>query len=207
MPKAEVDRRVDELLDGFDLADRGSDKVGGYSKGMKQRLALARALVHKPDLLFLDEPTAGLDPLAARHVHEMVSQMARTEGGTVFLTTHNLIEAQRLCDRVGVMEHGQLVALGKPHDLARRLVRNLTVEFEIAPEDRALAIEALQAGPGKVADGQRNGLVAVTGAEREAIPDMIGRLVNAGVHIYEVIPQEPSLEDVYFALHGEEVAA
>ena len=118
--------------------------------------------------------------------------MARTEGGTVFLTTHNLVEAQRLCDRVGVMEHGQLVALGKPHDLARRLVRNLTVEFEIAPEDRALAIEALQAGPGKVADGQRNGLVAVTGAEREAIPDMIGRLVNAGVHIYEVIPQEPS---------------
>ena len=207
VPKAEVDRRVDELLDGFDLADRGSDKVGGYSKGMKQRLALARALVHKPDLLFLDEPTAGLDPLAARHVHEMVSQMARTEGGTVFLTTHNLVEAQRLCDRVGVMEHGQLVALGKPHDLARRLVRNLTVEFEIAPEDRALAIEALQAGPGKVADSQRNSHLAVTGAEREAIPDMISRLVSAGVHIYEVIPQEPSLEDVYFALHGEEVAA
>jgi ABC-2 type transport system ATP-binding protein len=207
VPKTEVDRRVDELLDGFDLADRGGDKVGSYSKGMKQRLALARALVHKPDLLFLDEPTAGLDPLAARHVHEMVSHMARTEGGTVFLTTHNLVEAQRLCDRVGVMEHGQLVALGKPHDLARRLVRNLTVEFEIAPEDRVLAIEALQAGPGKVADGQRNGLVTVTGAEREAIPDMIGRLVNAGVHIYEVIPQEPSLEDVYFALHGEEVPA
>ena len=96
MPKAEVDRRVDELLDGFDLADRGGDKVGGYSKGMKQRLALARALVHKPDLLFLDEPTAGLDPLAARHVHEMVSHMARSEGGTVFLTTHNPVSYTHL---------------------------------------------------------------------------------------------------------------
>ena len=121
VPKAEVDRRVAELLDGFDLADRGGDKGGRLQQGMKQRLAWREALVHKPDLLFLDEPTAGLDPLAARHVHEMVSHgEARTEGGTVFLTTHNLVEAERLCDRVGVMEHGQLVALGKPHDLARR---------------------------------------------------------------------------------------
>jgi ABC-2 type transport system ATP-binding protein len=207
VPKAAVARRIDDLLGAFDLAARGGDKVGGYSKGMKQRLALARAIVHQPDLLFLDEPTAGLDPLAARHVHAMVRQMVRTQGGTVFLTTHNLVEAQRLCDRVGVMEQGRLVALGQPHDLARRLVRNLTVEIEIAPEDQTIAVEALQGGPGKVGNGQRNGLVVVTGAERAAIPELIGRLVGAGVRIYEVSPQEPSLEDVYFALHGEEVAA
>ena len=207
VPKAEVDKRVDELLGVFDLAERGGDKVGGYSKGMKQRLALARAILHKPDLLFLDEPTAGLDPLAARHVHEMIRQMVRTQGGTVFLTTHNLVEAQRLCDRVGVMEQGRLVALGKPHDLARRLVRNLTVEIEIAPEDQAKAFEALQAGPGRVANGQRNDLLVVTGAERVAIPVLIGRLIGAGVRVYEVSPQEPSLEDVYFALHGEEAPA
>ncbi len=207
IPKAELDRRVDELLTTFDLADRGGDKVASYSKGMKQRLALARALLHKPDLLFLDEPTSGLDPLAARHVHDMVRRMVSADGGTVFLTTHNLVEAQRLCDRVGVMDHGVLVALGKPHELARRLVRNLTIEIEIEPDDRAKAFSALQAGPGKLGEGQRNGSVVVKGAEREAIPQLIGRLVSAGVRIYEVIPQEPSLEDVYFALHGEETSA
>jgi ABC-2 type transport system ATP-binding protein len=207
VPKAELDRRVDELLTTFDLADRGGDKVASYSKGMKQRLALARAILHKPDLLFLDEPTSGLDPLAARHVHDMVRRMVSADGGTVFLTTHNLVEAQRLCDRVGVMEHGVLVALGKPHELARRLVRNLTIEIEIEPDDRAKAFSALQAGPGKLVEGQRNGTVVVKGAEREAIPELIGRLVSAEVRIYEVIPQEPSLEDVYFALHGEETSA
>ncbi|MCB0003546.1 MAG: ABC transporter ATP-binding protein, partial [Anaerolineae bacterium] len=127
VPKDEVQARVDELLTGFDLIDRADDKAGGYSKGMKQRLALARTLLHKPEILFLDEPTSGLDPVAARQVHEMILQTTRQQGHTVFLCTHNLVEAQRLCDRVGVMEHGKLVALGSPRDLARQLVTNLTV--------------------------------------------------------------------------------
>ena len=203
VPKAEVKRRVDELLAAFDLAGRANDKVGEYSKGMKQRLALARTVVHEPTLLFLDEPTAALDPVAARQVHEMIPRTAR-EGRTVFINTHNLVEAQRLCDRVGVMEHGRLVAIGTPHELARRLVHNLSVEFELAPGSKDQALQALQGAPGVANAGQRNGTVIVSGAEREAIPDLIGVLVNAGVRIYQVTPQEPTLEDVYFALHESE---
>jgi ABC-2 type transport system ATP-binding protein len=201
VPKAEVKHRVDALLAAFDLTERADDKVGEYSKGMRQRLALARTVVHEPTLLFLDEPTAALDPVAARQVHEMILRTAR-EGRTVFINTHNLVEAQRLCDRVGVMEHGRLVVLGAPHELARRLVRNLSIEFELAPDSVVPALQALQALPGLTSASQRNGVIVVSGAEREAIPDLISALVDAGVRIYQVTPQEPTLEDVYFALHS-----
>jgi ABC-2 type transport system ATP-binding protein len=205
VPKAEVRQRVDALLAAFDLDERAEDKAGEYSKGMKQRLALARTVIHEPALLFLDEPTAALDPVAARQVHEMILRTAR-EGRTVFINTHNLVEAQRLCDRVGVMEHGRLVALGTPHELGRNLVRNVKVEFELAPNsvDRALqALHALPGTPVQASAGQRNGTLEVSGAEREAIPDLIAALVSADVRIYQVTPQEPTLEDVYFALHSD----
>lgn len=202
VPKGEVKPRVDALLAAFDLAERADDKVGEYSKGMKQRLALARTVLHQPTLLFLDEPTAALDPVAARQVHEMIQSRAR-EGRTVFINTHNLVEAQRLCDRVAVMEHGRLVAIGTPHELARSLGRNVSVEFELAPGSADQALQALRDLPVQVSAGQRNGTVVVNGAEREAIPDLIGLLVSAGLRIYQVTPQEPTLEDVYFALHGD----
>ena len=204
VPKDEVQARVDELLTGFDLIDRADDKAGGYSKGMKQRLALARTLLHKPEILFLDEPTSGLDPVAARQVHEMILQTTRQQGHTVFLCTHNLVEAQRLCDRVGVMEHGKLVALGSPRDLARQLVTNLTVDFEVDASSVPGALQALTAGGVTASAGQQAGTILASGAAREQIPDQVSLLVNAGIRIYGVTPQEPTLEDVYFALHGEE---
>jgi ABC-2 type transport system ATP-binding protein len=100
IPRGKVAGRVNSLLTEFELADRADEKVAGYSKGMKQRLALARALLHQPEVLFLDEPTSGLDPVAARHVHTLAENLARREGCTVLLCTHNLLEAQKLCDRV-----------------------------------------------------------------------------------------------------------
>lgn len=200
VPKAEVRTRVKELLATFDLLDRADDKVGGYSKGMKQRLALARCLLHRPVLLFLDEPTAALDPVATRQVHDMILHSARA-GHTVFINTHNLIEAQRLCDRVGVMEHGRLAAIGAPHDLARRLVRALDVEIEVAPEDVPATERTLTARSGLSCTAQRQGVLLVSGAERTAIPDLLAALVSSGVRIYQVTPREPTLEDVYFALH------
>jgi ABC-2 type transport system ATP-binding protein len=204
VPEGMVDSRVRALLESFDLADRADEKVGGYSKGMKQRLALARALLHQPELLFLDEPTSGLDPVATRHVHELILRLSHEEKHTVFLCTHNLIEAQNLCDRVAVLEHGKLVALGTPHDLARQLGRRQRLEIELAPEGLPAALEVVQTRLGLAEPEKKNGIITVTGADHEAIPGLVAALVGAGVRIYRVTPQEPSLEDVYFALHGEE---
>jgi ABC-2 type transport system ATP-binding protein len=205
MPKAEVNQRVDELLAEFELADRAQEKVGGYSKGMKQRLALARALLHRPELLFLDEPTSGLDPVAAKHVHELIERLARREGRTVFLCTHNLVEAQKLCDRVAVLEHGRLVALGTPAELTRQYVRRLDVEVEVEPEQVEITLRVI---------GQLQGLVLgepvphntglkVTLTGRAAVPDLLAALVQAGVRVYRLAAQEANLEEVYFTLHGE----
>jgi ABC-2 type transport system ATP-binding protein len=204
VPEARVDSRVEELLDSFELADRADQKVGGYSKGMKQRLALARALLHQPELLFLDEPTSGLDPVAARHVHDLVLRLSHEEKHTVFLCTHNLIEAQNLCDRVAVLEHGRLVALGTPHELARQLGRSQRLEIEVAPEGLPAALNIVQARFGLSEPAPKDGIMTITGVGREVIPGLVAALVGAGVQIYRVTPQEPSLEDVYFALHGEE---
>jgi ABC-2 type transport system ATP-binding protein len=203
VPRAEVPPRVEALLESFELADRADEKVSGYSKGMKQRLALARALLHQPELLFLDEPTSGLDPVAARHVHELIVQLSREERHTVFLCTHNRIEAQNLCDRVAVLEHGRLVALGTPHELAQQLGGSQRLEIEIAPEGLAAALGVVKDHLGIVEPAHEDGTITLTGIGREATPGLVAALVGAGVRIYRVAPQEPSLEDVYFALHGE----
>jgi ABC-2 type transport system ATP-binding protein len=205
-PRERVTERVDSLLAEFELADRAAEKVGGYSKGMKQRLALARALLHEPELLFLDEPTSGLDPLAARHVHTLVENLARREGRTVFLCTHNLVEAQRLCDRVAVIERGRLLALGTPAGLTRRYVKRLDVELEVDPAQAGAALQALRDTPQLVvgAPKQEKEIILVTLPGYDAIPELLSTLVHKDFRIYRLAPREANLEEVYFALHGGE---
>src|SRR5512134_3801971 len=173
VPRADVPGRVNSLLTEFELADRADEKVGGYSKGMKQRLALARALLHQPEVLFLDEPTAALDPVAARHVHTLVENLARREGCTVFLCTHNLVEAQKLCDRVAVMEHGRLVALGTPSELTSQYVRRLDIDLEVDPNQLDLAMQTLKDVPQLVISPvkQEKELLTMTLSGRECIPE------------------------------------
>jgi len=206
VPQADVSDRVNSLLSEFELDDRADEKVGGYSKGMKQRLALARALLHKPELLFLDEPTSSLDPVAARHVHSLVENLARREGRTVFICTHNLVEAQRLCDRVAVMEYGRLMALGTPSELTRQYVKRLDVDLEVDPDQVTSASQILQGLPDLViaAPKRENGILTLTLSGREAIPELLAVLVQKGLHVYRLAPQEVNLEEVYFALHGGE---
>jgi ABC-2 type transport system ATP-binding protein len=204
VPRAEVPKRVDSLLAEFELAERAGEKVGTYSKGMKQRLALARALLHNPEVLFLDEPTAALDPVAARHVHVLVENLARREGCTVFLCTHNLVEAQRLCDRVAVMEHGRLVALGTPSELTRQYVKHLDVDLEVDPVQVDLALQVLQSVPQLVIGPpqREKDTLSITLSGRDAIPELLSILVGHGLRVYRLAPQEANLEEVYFALHG-----
>jgi ABC-2 type transport system ATP-binding protein len=205
VPRKVVGTRVQELLAEFDLADRAHEKVGGYSKGMRQRLALARALLHKPELIFLDEATSGLDPVSAHHVNELIERMARREGCTVFMCTHNLVEAQRLCDRVAILEHGQLVALGTPTELTRQYVRRLEVEIEVEEEQTEIALNMLRSMPQLVVGEPTNpnGAIVVTINRRDSIPDVLASMVHGHVRVYRMAPQEADLEQVYFTLHEE----
>jgi ABC-2 type transport system ATP-binding protein len=205
VPRASVKPRIQEMLTEFDLADRANEKVGGYSKGMKQRLALARALLHKPELLFLDEATSGLDPVSAHHVNELIERMARREGCTVFMATHNLVEAQRLCDRVAILEHGRLVALGTPTELTRQYVRRLDVEVEVAEEQIPTTLRVLRSLSQLVLGepSKPNGALVVTINKHESIPDVLAALVQNHIRVFRFAPQEANLEQVYFTLHEE----
>ena len=192
--------RTDALLAEFGIAERADDRVGGFSRGMKQRLSLARALVHDPDLLFLDEPTAGLDPVATQQLHQSVRQMARGRGRTVVLCTHNLVEAQALSDRVAVLGDGALLALGTPGELARRMAPRLEVSLELDPAQLATATSVIGTLDGLTVSPERAGMLRVAGIARERIPELAARLVGAGVSLYRLEPHEPSLTDAYFAL-------
>lgn len=201
VPRHMTAERVALLLDLFDLSERADDLVSGYSKGMQQRLALARALLHKPELLFLDEPTAGLDPVAIRQVHDLIMHLSREEGRSIVICTHNLTEAQQLCDRVAILEHGQVVALGTPAALRRELQQVQRLVLEVAPDCTTTTLACLDQAFGLSAEPQADGQIIVSGLERNAIPEVIAKLSQSGVRIYRAQPLEASLEDVYFALH------
>jgi ABC-2 type transport system ATP-binding protein len=193
--------RGEALLERLGLGERADERVGGFSSGMRQRLALARALLPDPTLLLLDEPTATLDPVASRDVRDLLAHLARAEGRSVLLCSHNLAEAQALCDRVVVLEHGRVIADGRPAALAAQLgVGSLRVDVD--PADAARAEQVLHAAGGTVASGPR-GKLAVTGLTGDAVPLAIAALVRADVRIHAVVPEDAALEDVYFALHAQ----
>lgn len=199
--------RVADLLEQFDLLGRRDELIGGFSRGMRQRLALARTLLHDPEAIFLDEPTAGLDPVGRRAVHDLIAELSRTGGRTIFLCTHDLAEAQKLCNRVGVMEDGSLVALGTPEELAHSLQKGVRLEIELderpgpallGPQTDAPA--ALTSVP-TLAWDEATHTASTWLPTRASIPGLIDSLVASGARIYGVKRQQPSLEDVYFALH------
>jgi ABC-2 type transport system ATP-binding protein len=196
--------RVNELLDLFGLAERADDRAGGFSKGMKQRLALARALLHEPELLFLDEPTAGLDPEAARHVMQLIAQLSRQKGRTVLLCTHNLDEAQRLCDRVAVMNKGALLAAGTLADLARTLWREAWVDVTLREPLTNQQITAVRAQR-EVSDVQVEGeTLAVKVVSDDSVPMLIITLAGLGAQMMRVNPRQHTLEEVYFELQEQQ---
>jgi ABC-2 type transport system ATP-binding protein len=203
VPPEVVKDRVAELLALFQLADRAGDRVGEYSKGMKQKLALARALVHQPEVLFLDEPTSGLDPVITRQVHDLIRELSRDGAHTVFLCTHNLAEAQRLCDRVAVLENGKLVALGSPNELARELWKGIHLEVETSHEALNAAIQVLGQMPDvrEVAQVMDQPVVTLSLTQRNQVPTLVAHLVDQGIPLYRLVPKDPTLEDIYFALH------
>ncbi len=204
IPVEKLSQRVLDILKFFGLQDRLDDKVETYSKGMKQRLALARALIHEPPLLFLDEPTSGLDPEAAQHVNELIAGLSQRSGQTIILATHNLLEAQRLCDRVAVMNKGRILAMGSLKELTRQLwpVTWVDITFCEAPAENVTGSLKSQRGVLQVT-GQREAL-QIQVESKEVIPQIVQHLAGCGASILKVNPRDYTLEDIYFALQAGE---
>jgi len=206
IPQAQLNSRVNEMLEFFGLAARATDKVETYSKGMKQRLALARALIHKPPLLFLDEPTSGLDPEAAQQVDDLIVNLGRTKEQTVILATHNLLEAQRLCDRVAIMNKGKILALGSLKELSQKLwpVTWVDILFHVKQSETVAVNIKTQPGVIQAMSDRTQNTLSVQVETNEVIPTVVRYLVEQGESILKVNPRDYTLEDIYFALQAGE---
>lgn len=196
--------RADELLARVGLEDAADRKVGGYSGGMQRRLDLALALVHEPRVLFLDEPTTGLDPQSRTALWEEVRRLADDDGVTVFLTTQYLEEADVLADRVGIIDAGRIVAEGTPAQL-KASIGAPTVEVAPAATADRDALPAVLAQFGQPMPPSTPGSVAVRlsgGSERASLVNIVRAIDDAGLQILEVRQHEPTLDDVFLAQTG-----
>jgi len=201
MTSQDCKTRIGELLGFFDLSKRARDRVGSYSKGMKQRLALARALLTRPELLYLDEPTSGLDPEVAKQVHDLILDVRLKDHHTVVLCTHHLYEAERLCDRVAVMGKGKVIAMGTLEQLRAEAAPEYKILFFFLASINNDAISVLKnhAGVEKVEErGERALLIQVK--NDKVTPILISLLVKMKMEIIGVEPQLASLEEIYFRL-------
>jgi ABC-2 type transport system ATP-binding protein len=193
-------RRTDvgALLERMGLEDKRSAPVGKLSGGQKQRLFIALALVSQPELVFLDELTTGLDPQARRSMWDLVREI-RDQGRTVFLTTHYMEEAERLCDRVAIIDHGKIVALDTPEGLIRGLGAEKRVVFSYPDEKRSLPLEHVA----EITRVERSGdRVEVYGRGERFISRVVGALEEAGIPFTDLRTEQPNLEDVFLALTG-----
>ncbi len=199
IPKAERKPRQNELLDRVGLTDAADRKVGGYSGGMKRRLDLALALVHRPSILFLDEPTTGLDPQSRTALWAEVSRLAREDGVTVFLTTQYLEEADVLADRVGIIDHGKIVAEGTPTALKAEIGRPSIHVIPCREEDRPRILSLLNRFGEQLGDDRD---LAVRLGEGIGMADVIRAMDAEGVVVDDVELRAPTLDDVFLAKTG-----
>jgi ABC-2 type transport system ATP-binding protein len=207
IPTPVAKKRVEELLKLMEISDRADEMVEKYSTGMKQRIAISKALVAKPPILLFDEPTLGLDPQAARNVRELVQKL-KSEGHTILLTTHYMEEADLLSDRIGIIDKGKIIALGTPEQLKERIQQKEVIHLEISgwfdqletvlnqlPEIENLIIKP----------GEKDSLYTVslqTANSRATIPHIIERVNVNGTHLVNMNIFKPSLEDVFIHLTG-----
>ena len=192
--------RIQELLEFFDLWTRRADKVAYFSKGMKQKLAIARALVHKPPVLLLDEPTAGLDPESAKEVREMVTQLSCGEKRAVLLCTHRLEDVEKLCSRVMIINKGRCIAEGTLGALQKKLVGApiLEVVLKLGSAEAADAVRRLAFVRSLKADESR--LLIAIDDPNSGTPEIVDAIVRAGGRILSVNPLKPSMEEIYLKL-------
>ena len=202
MPKVDREKRIRELLDPLELYERRGEPIGRWSRGMKQKLAVARTLMHRPELIFLDEPTAGLDPVASAALREDLALLVAREGVTIFLTTHNLVEAEKLCSKVGVINHGQLLATGSPADLRSRT--SAPRLYVTGQGFSSQVVEDLRINPLVKRVQPQNEKLVLDLHDLARSHEIVTQLVKAGVHLDEVRKERVDLEDVFLQLIEEE---
>jgi ABC-2 type transport system ATP-binding protein len=200
--RSEARTRVGEVLDQFGMNDKADLQTQGFSTGERKRVALARCLIHDPEVLFLDEPTSGLDPAATRDVAAMITSLASELGRTIVLATHFLGEAGKLADRMAVLYHGQLQAFGRPADLAAELWRGIDTDLDLGgpADERTVSLLRDSAGVIGVVPTHEGARVHVE--ERAVVPRLVAALVGHEVPVYAATPRPPTLEDVYFEIES-----
>jgi ABC-2 type transport system ATP-binding protein len=195
-------RPVSEVIGLVQLEEKAKSRVGTLSGGQKQRLALACALVGDPRILFLDEPTTGLDPQSRRQLWELIERF-KSEGRTILLTTHYMDEAERLCDRVAIVDHGKTIALGTPRELIASLGAQHLVTFALTAGAAPLPQATMSGIPGVSRASAENGGYALYVSElHEAMPALLGEVARHGVELTELNTRSATLEDVFVSLTG-----
>ncbi|WP_461865636.1 ABC transporter ATP-binding protein [Thermococcus sp.] len=202
VPKSEEKGRIEELLKLVGLWERKDDLIMNYSRGMKQRLAIAKALINDPEVLFLDEPTLGLDVQSALFVREFIKKLVDEQKKTVLLTTHYMSEAEELCNRIAIIDHGEIIALDTPKGLKRLVKGEDAVEIKV----RDFPAVKLENFPWKLAvvrEDTARGIITLRGQiDEEELPKVVELLVKSGARILSVEQKEPTLEDVFIKLTG-----
>ncbi|HQF63143.1 MAG TPA: ABC transporter ATP-binding protein [Anaerolineaceae bacterium] len=199
---AERQQRIHDLLDAVGLWDRRKEPVGNWSRGMKQKLAVARAMLHRPQIIFLDEPTAGLDPIAAVALRDELAALVQQQGVTVFLTTHNLAEAEKLCQQVAVIRQGQLMMIGSPDELRLRQGGSRLEIVGRGFTEAALSILRQQPQVKEVTRQDQH--ITITLKDDADTAPLVQLLVSQGVQIDEVRRGKASLEEVFLTLMEED---
>jgi len=198
--------RIRELLEFFDLWGRRNDKVATFSKGMKQKLAIARALVHKPPILFLDEPTSGLDPEASKGIRDLMERLSQHEKHTILLCTHRLEDADKLCSRVMIINRGKSVIVGTPDELRDKIADQPTLQITLKKANQKI-VEAVK-GLKQVREVNLNNsvsqLIITLDDIKSATPEVVRSVVYAGGLVLSVNVLRPSLEEAYLKLVKEE---
>jgi ABC-2 type transport system ATP-binding protein len=199
VPEVQANARIHELLEQLGLVARADHPTRSLSAGLKQRVALARAMVHDPSLLLLDEPTTNMDPVAARGVRELITSQVHQQGRTVLLSTHNLVEAEQLCDRIAIVREGRVLVQGPPGQLRRQLDAVRGVRLRSADGDAAGLVSRLPSMlRHRLVDTET---VEVSGTVEVA--ELVATLVGRGVRLAAVEPLEATLEDLYLAVHAD----
>jgi len=198
--------RIRELLEFFELWKRRNDKVATFSKGMKQKLAIARALVHQPPILFLDEPTAGLDPESSKGIRDLMERLSQREKHTILLCTHHLEDAEKLCSRVMIINRGKSVIVGSPDELRDKIAGQPVLQVTVKKLNQKIveAIKNLKQVKEVDVDNSASRLIITLDDVKSATPEVVRSIVYAGGMVLSVNALRPSLEEAYLKLVKEE---